>query len=112
MEVVEIAKRIEGIISEIGKCRRQIEKKGMERARTLAIYDVRLGTAVQVLREEGKFPATLIEKIAKKLCADDRQKMDEAEIMYKACISNLEALKAQLNGYQSIFRHLDVTEAH
>ncbi len=107
MEIIEVKDCIERIIAEIGKSRREIEAKGLEKARTLALYDVRLGGAIQVLREEGKFPATLIEKIAKKICGDDRKAMEEADILYKACISNLEALKAQLNGYQSIFRHLE-----
>lgn len=107
MELIKVAECIEGLIKEIGKCRREIEAKGLEKARTLALYDVKLGGAIQILREEGKFPATLIEKIAKKLCADDRKAMEEADILYKACISNLEALKAQLNGYQSIFRHIE-----
>ena len=107
MEIVKVRDCIEKIIVEIGKCRREIEAKGLEKARTLALYDVKLGGAIQVLREEAKFPATLIEKIAKKLCADDRKAMEEADILYKACISNLEALKAQLNGYQSIFRYTE-----
>lgn len=104
---IEVSNRIQALISEVGKCRREIESKGLEKARTTALYDVKLGNAIQVLREEGKFPATLIEKIAKKLVADDREKMDAAEIMYKACLANLEALKAQMNAYQSVFRHLE-----
>lgn len=109
MDFHEVKECIENLIKEVGKCRREIEAKGLEKARTLALYDVKLGNAIQVLREEGKFPATLIEKIAKKLCADDREKMEAADIYYKACISNLEALKAQLNAFQSIYKHLDIT---
>lgn len=109
MDIIKVKDCIEKIITEIGKCRREIEAKGLEKARTLALYDVKLGGAIQILREEGKFPATLIEKIAKKICGDDRKAMEEADVLYKACISNLEALKAQLNGYQSIYRHLDET---
>ncbi len=107
MEIIEVKDCIERIIAEIGKSRREIEAKGLEKARTLALYDVKLGGAIQVLREEAKFPATLIEKIAKKICGDDRKAMEEADVLYKACISNLEALKAQLNGYQSIYKHLE-----
>ena len=109
MEVLQVAKRIEGIISEIGKCRRQIESKGVARAKAISNYDMRIGIAVVTLKEEGKFPATLIEKIAKKICCTDREALEIAESNYKACISNLQALMAQLNGYQSIFRYLDST---
>ena len=70
-------------------------------------YDKQLKIAIVVLKEEGKFPATLIEKIAKGVCSDHRLTLELAEVGYKSCISNLEALKAQLNGYQSIYKHLD-----
>ena len=109
MEVLEVAKRIEKIISEIGKARREIEGKGIARAKAISNYDMRIGIAVVTLKEEGKFPATLIEKIAKKICCKDREDLEIAESAYKAVISNLQALMAQLNGYQSIYRHLDET---
>lgn len=109
MEVKQVADRIEAIVAEIGKFRKQIEDKGKERAKAISNYDMRLGIAIVTLKDEGKYPATLIEKIAKKLCAMDRERLELAESGYKACISNLTALQAQLNGYQSIYRHLDTT---
>ena len=98
---------IEKIVSEIGTFRKEIEEKGNARAKAISNYDKQLKIAIVVLREEGKFPATLIEKIAKGVCCDHREQLELAEVGYKACISNLEALKAQLNGYQSIYKHLD-----
>ena len=109
MEVIKVADKIEAIILEIGYYRRQIEQKGIERAKTISNYDMRIGIAVITLKDEGKFPATLIEKIAKKLCCKDREDLEIAESAYKAVICNLQALMAQLNGYQSIYRHLDET---
>jgi len=109
METLQIAKRIEGIISEIGKFRREIEKKGNTRAKSISAYDKQMQVSIVTLREEGKFPATLIEKIAKGLCSPQIEAREIAESNYKACISNLNALMAQLNGYQSIYRHLDET---
>lgn len=106
-DLAKVKDCIKGLISEIGKCRREIEEKGNSRAKAIRNYDMKFGCAVIALKEEGKFPATLIEKIAKKVCADDRYELEIAESAYKACISNLEALKAQLNGYQSIYRHLE-----
>ena len=98
---------VEKIIKEIGDCRREIETKGNARATAISNYDKQLKIAIVTLREAGKFPATLIEKIAKGVCSDHRLTLELAEVGYKACISNLEALKAQLNGYQSIYKHLD-----
>lgn len=109
MELIQVKDCIEQLISEIGKCRRQIEERGNARAGAISNYDMRMQIAIVTLREEGKFPITLIEKIAKGLCHKDKETMELAESNYKACISNLTALMAQLNGYQSIFRHLDET---
>lgn len=104
---IEIREIIQNIVSEIGGCRREIETKGNARAKAISNYDKQLKIAIVTLREEGKFPVTLIEKIAKGVCSDHREKLELAEVGYKACISNLEALKAQLNGYQSVYKHLD-----
>ena len=109
MQVLEVAEQIEKIITEIGKCRRQIEEKGTARARAISDYDKQLRIAIITLKDTGKFPATLIEKIAKGVCAPQIEAREIAESGYKAVISNLNALMAQLNGYQSIYRHLDST---
>lgn len=109
METVKVAKCIEKIIVEIGNCRRQIEDKGRARAKSISNYDKRLRIAIVTLKDEGKFPVTLIEKIAKGLCAPEVEEREIAESDYKACISNLQALMAELNGYQSIYRHLAET---
>lgn len=107
MEIIKVKDCIEKIISDIGYCRREIETKGNARAKAISNYDKQLKIAIVTLKENGKFPATLIEKIAKGVCSDHRLTLELAEVGYKACISNLEALKAQLNGYQSIYKHLD-----
>ena len=107
MELMKVAKAIEDVINEIGVFRKQLENKGILKAEAIKNYDMRMKVAIVTLKDEGKFPATLIEKIAKGLCAEDRYQMELGDIGYKACICNIEALKAQLNGFQSIFRHLD-----
>ena len=106
MDIHEVRDTIERIISAIGKTRKEIETKGNARAKAISDYDKRLEIAIRTLRDEG-FQVTLIEKIAKGVCAPEREKLELAEVAYKACISNLEALKAQLNGYQSIFRYME-----
>ena len=107
MDIIKVKDYIEKIIVDIGTCRRDIETKGNTRAKAISNYDKQLKIAIVVLKEEGKFPATLIEKIAKGVCSDHRLTLELAEVGYKACISNLTALMAQLNGYQSIYRHLE-----
>jgi ribosomal protein L6P/L9E len=107
MELIAVKTCIEKLISEIGICRKQIEDKGNARAKTISNYDKQLKIAIVTLKEAGKCPATLIEKIAKGVCADHREKLELAEVGYKACISNLNALLAQLNGYQSLLRYFE-----
>ena len=107
MDLMKCKSIIEKIVAEIGNSRREIETKGNIRAKAISNYDKQLKIAIVTLKEQGKFPATLIEKIAKGVCSDHREQLELAEVGYKACISNLQALMAQLNGYQSIYRHLD-----
>lgn len=107
MDLIKCKLCIERLIKEIGDCRREIETKGNARAKAISNYDKQLKIAIVTLREEGKFPITLIEKIAKGVCSDHRLTLELAEVGYRACLSNLEALKAQLNGYQSVYKHLD-----
>ena len=109
MELIQVKDCIEKLILEIGKCRREIETKGNARAMAISNYDKQLKIAIVTLKEAGKFPATLIEKIAKGVCADHREQLELAEVGYKACLSNLTALMAQLNAYQSIFRYFPET---
>lgn len=109
MELIQVKDCIEKLIGEIGKTRREIEDKGNARAKAIANYDMRMGIALATLRDESKYPITILERIAKKVCAPDREALEIAESGYRACLSNLTALMAQLNAYQSIYRHLDET---
>ena len=106
MELMQVAKAIEDIIAEIGKFRKQIEDKGILKAQAIKNYDMKMDVAIVELKDEG-VPVTLIRDRAKGKCAEYRYELELAEAGYKACISNIEALKAQLNGCQSIFRYLD-----
>ncbi len=119
MEIIKVAKCIEGCIKAIGDTRREIEDKGKAKAKAISDYDRKLAVTIAVLRDSETYtlgdrtykapPATLTEKIAKGICSEERYALEIAESGYKACISNLEALKAQLNAYQSLFRWLDET---
>ncbi|MHC4397936.1 MAG: hypothetical protein ACYS1A_20020 [Planctomycetota bacterium] len=117
MDVIKVKDCIEKLIVEIGKTRREIEDKGRDKAVATSDYDRKLAVTLAELRN-GEFyklagkqypvpPVTIMEKIAKGICAPDRYDLEVAESAYKACISNLEALKAQLNGYQSVYKHLE-----
>lgn len=119
MDIIQVKDSIEKLIKEIGYCRREIESRGQAKAKAVSNYDRKLAITLANLRHTESYellgktyktpPVTILEKIAKGICFEERLAMEIAESGYKAVISNLEALKAQLNAYQSIFRHLEVT---
>jgi len=116
MELIKIADAIEALIKLIGETRREIEKKGNARAEAISNYDRKIAITLATLRDTELYelagqtykspPVTIMEKIAKGICADERYKLEIAESDYRATVSNLNALQSQLNGYQSIFRNL------
>ena len=117
MDIIKVKDCIEKLIAEIGKTRREIEEKGRLKATAIAEYDRKLAVTIAELRNSDTYklgdkeykapPVTITEKIAKGVCSVERYELEVAESGYKACASNLNALLAQLNGYQSIFRHLE-----
>jgi hypothetical protein len=57
----------------------------------------------------GAVPATLIPKVAPGLCSEERLKVEQASVAYKALLVKIDVLQAQLNANQSLFRHLSHT---
>lgn len=116
---VVVREKIKILIKDIGECRRAIEDKGRDKAVAVSDYDRKLAVTLAELRNSETYklagkeypvpPVTIMEKIAKGICSTERYALEVAESAYKSCISNLEALKAQLNAMQSIYRHLDET---
>jgi hypothetical protein len=45
--------------------------------------------------------------VAKGICSQARNDMEIADGLYKSVISNIDSVQAELNGLQSINRHLD-----
>lgn len=110
-----ISDYIEKLIQEVGKCRREIESKGREKAKAISNYDMKLAIALATLRDTESYqlagktykapPVSIAEKIAKGIVSQEREAMIIAESGYTATISNLQALQAQLNAFQSLYRH-------
>jgi len=48
-----------------------------------------------------------MEKIAKGICYQEKLNMELAEAQYKNAIVGMSAIQAELNGFQSIYRHLE-----
>ena len=116
-DLIKYKDRIEGIIAELGKCRREIEGKGKDRAMAIANYDKRMAVTIVCLRdgqllkiddrEIKQLPVSVMEKVAKGICQEDKYQLEVAESAYKACITNMQVLMAQLNAFQSVLRYLE-----
>lgn len=115
MELTEVSKKIEEKIKLLEMGRTTLKDKAEFKARTEAEYDkmlaitiIKLKNGEEVELEEQKIKdvqATLIEKIAKGVCWKEKLAMIQAEAEYKVVLSKMNCIQAELNGFQSIFRH-------
>ncbi len=110
MEVIQVAASIEQKIALLESFRQRLNKFTKEKVLSTAIaeYDKSIAIAVANLKAKGE-PVTIIEKLAKGECWQTREKVSQAEITYKAIVANIDIIKAQLMGFQSIYKHLDST---
>lgn len=116
-DIMDVAEKIRLKIEALEQASGALDQKGNEKARAIANYDKALAITLIRLRAGHKLtldnhtiqnpPATIMEKIAKGMCVSERMVLEIAESGYKSTISKIRALEAALNGYQSIFRHLD-----
>ena len=106
MEIIEIAKKIEEKIKLLEKGRQTLAIKAKEKAEAIAEYDKKMAKTIIQMKNEG-MPITLIERIAKGICWKEKLAKELAEAEYKNATVKMEAVMAELNGYQSINRYLE-----
>jgi hypothetical protein len=121
VELIQIKEEIEKKIRALELGRQVVTVRA--EAKATAIAKLEKSLAVMVIRlknlgsdeivefegEEikGPPPTTLVERIAKGMCWKEKLEAEEAEGRYKAAISGMESLRAELNGLQSINKHFD-----
>lgn len=116
MQAVEVAKQIEVKIQLLEKGRGMLLPLALERANKLAEYDKTLAIIILKLRNgqemtfEGQpvkeLPVTLTEKVAKGICWQEKLASETADTEYVLAVKKLQTVESELQGYQSIFRHL------
>ena len=116
MDIVLIAEQIEKYILRINREKDKLPELAKRKAETLAEYEKQLAITILRLKngdiysfegqEIGNLPVTLIEKTAKGICWKEKLDAELAEANYKVAITNIQALEAQLNGYQSLYKYL------
>ena len=108
LDIIKTARLIELAIMKLGEEGKKLEALNEASALASSEYDKAIGTTIAKLKGKGE-PTTIVDKLAKGECADLLYMKIVAEGQLKACYSNIDRIKAQLNGYQSINRHLDTT---
>ena len=117
MEIVKVADKIEHRIDLLEKGRQVIQERAENKARKIAHYEKELALTLIKIKEgvemelEGHkikaLPVSIMEKIAKGMCWKEKLDMELADAEYRNAIAGMRALEAELNGYQSIYRHLE-----
>lgn len=115
--MIDIRSNIENRINVLSKMRVEIKSRIEKKAYTLSQYDKKLAITIIQLRHGKELEldgekihapqANLIPKIAAGICWEEKLEADKAEADYKSLISNIQCVQAELNGYQSIFRHME-----
>lgn len=115
--VLSVAESIREKINELEEERVKLVDMAQEKATAISQYDKVIAITTLKLKNkaidnfEGQstlnLPATLIPQVAKGMCYKERFDQEAMDGIYKATITNIEAIKAELNGFQSINRHLD-----
>lgn len=115
--MIESRIEIENKIIQIGKARMALRDYAIKKADTLiayrkakakAITKLRSGASIEIdgeLYAEGS--ATLIPHLAQGSCWQEKLEADTAEALYKVAITAINALIAELNGWQSIHKYED-----
>ena len=117
MEAIDVAKKIESKISMIQKMRGQLAERAEKKSIAIANYDknialtiIKLRNGIEMIFENEIIkdpPATIMEKIAKGICWQEKLELEITESSYKSLITNIECVQAELNGLQSINKYLD-----
>lgn len=116
------AAEIKEKIAELSEARRNIFKAAEEKGLAISNYDRMIAITFLKLKnrlikqmadpETGEIidipvlPATALTLVAKGICWMHKGREEEADAMYKATISNIDAIKAELNGLQSINKNI------
>ena len=116
MDVIETAKRMNHRINALESARNRLGELADLKAESIALYDKVMAVTIIKIKNgmevelDGRHiinpPVTIMEKIARGICWEEKLAMEKAEAWYKVEVTSIAALTAELNGYQSINRYL------
>lgn len=103
MELTQVSKKILEKITLLEKARELLNERAKAKALAISEYDKALALKMIELEE----PVSIREKVAKGACYEKRYEMELADTMYRNINTKIACIQAELNGLQSVFRHLD-----
>lgn len=116
-DIITTVQKIENKIKALELEREDLIEAGIEKSNAIAAYDRELAITILRLKNgdiaefEGqscsKLPATLIDKVAKGIIYQKMFDKEAAESVYKSKIVIMEAIRAELNAYQSVNKHIE-----
>lgn len=111
---IDIADQIELKIRQLDKAQDLLKERSEKRAETSADYDKAVAVVLIGLRNGKSYelngvaiqdpPASIMEKVARGICWQEKLNMDLAEGQYKSLITGIEMIQSQLMGWQSIYK--------
>lgn len=114
--VQDVADQIEAKIKLLEAGRKELQSRSDKRAKAIGDYERILGLIMMKLNNGIEYtldgvkiqnpPATITEKIARAICYQSKINMEKADTEYKLAIKAMDALQAELNGWQSINKFL------
>ncbi len=115
-DLIRIAEKIKNKINSLEGLIKQIKPVALKTAQCSSEYEKQLAITIIKLQNGVRLPLegveasevkqTTLERISRGICYDYALKRDTAQAMYKGLITRIEAEKAILNGWQSVFRYL------
>ena len=116
-ELFRVAQQIENRIQALSVGRKELASRTKSKAGAISNYERAIAITIIQLKNGIEFTlegsvvrnpiASIAEKIAKGICWKEKLDMEQAEGEYKAAIVGMQALQAELCGYQSIYKHLE-----
>jgi hypothetical protein len=117
MDIILLRDKIENKIAELEQERSKINALAAEKADSISQYDRLYARKLLELKnglilewegfKVGQITATMADKVARGMVFESCMQKELSEGLYRSCISNIEALKSELNGFQSINKYLE-----
>jgi hypothetical protein len=100
--ILQISQQINDKIKELETLKEQLKFTAIKEAE----YSLALAKVMLRLKSEG-MPITLIKEVGKGECWKEQMEKDTEKASYDITKEKVDIVKAQLNGYQTIHKHLE-----